>query len=162
MLDSYTVGDLVAEVLLTKNTPKAFVVIVEGATDCRLFRRFFIPSECEILIGRGKANVVGAIEQLDGLGTPGIVGIVDADFWAVENSHPGSGNLFVTDFHDAEIMILCSCAFDRFLEENASLVGKLQAIHQLDSMPTPLSLTLISTYSPGSTFNANGCLPLSK
>ncbi|MDF2596186.1 MAG: hypothetical protein K0R69_2527 [Clostridia bacterium] len=95
-------------------------VVVEGITDYRLYRKIFNQKTCEIIIGESKSNVTECIEGCDDQRLEGIIGIVDADFWRLENKEPKSDNLFVTDGHDLECMLIHSPAYESILAEYAN------------------------------------------
>jgi len=108
------------EIRMRRSTFKGTFIIVEGRSDERFYQKFIEEQECEFSIARGKENAVGAIEILDRDSFPGVLAIVDADFWRLENvTHP-SPNLLLTDGHDLEMMMLKSPALEKLLIERCS------------------------------------------
>ncbi|MDF2612899.1 MAG: hypothetical protein K0S71_685 [Clostridia bacterium] len=98
---------------------KSFLV-VEGNTDSRLYGKFINEKTCEVVIADSKSNVIQCIETCDKEKLQGIVGIIDADFWRLEHQHAASVNLFLTDYHDLECMLINSLAYENVLSEYAS------------------------------------------
>lgn len=98
---------------------KSFLV-VEGTTDSRLYGKFINEKSCEVVIADSKSNVIQCIETCDSENLQGIVGIIDADFWRLEYHHAASSNLFLTDDHDLECMLIHSSAYDNVLSEYAN------------------------------------------
>jgi hypothetical protein len=94
--------------------------LVEGPDDGRLYRRFIDGSQCQLIVGHCKENVVGAICQLDGANVAGAVGIVDCDFDALAGLVLPSQNLVRGECHDLEAECVRSTAFDSVLIEYAS------------------------------------------
>ncbi len=97
------------------------IMLVEGPSDCKLFRPFVDEAECTLLPGWGKERTLDAITILDT--EPDFVGflaVVDADFWHVDGVTPSSDNVLVTEVHDVEVMIVVSEAFDHFEAEHCS------------------------------------------
>ncbi|MQS39453.1 DUF4435 domain-containing protein [Streptomyces katsurahamanus] len=93
------------------------IVLVEGATDTRLFRRLFIPSpQARVIHCKGKSNLLGAIDMVTSRGITGVLGICDADFDRLLGE-PAIDNVFPVDHHDTEIMICASPAFSHFYAE---------------------------------------------
>lgn len=93
------------------------IVLVEGATDTRLFRRLFIPSpRARVIHCKGKSNLLAAIEMVTNRGITGVLGICDADFDRISGVAPAKG-VFPVDHHDTEVMILQSPAFGHFYVE---------------------------------------------
>lgn len=89
---------------LSKN--KVFL-FVEGESDRAIFRHFCDRNHCQIeVIGEGKQGVQKALAQLQTPQYPLCLGICDADFEHLKNPkttfHP---HLFLTDFHDIEMML---------------------------------------------------------
>ncbi|MCP4349254.1 MAG: DUF4435 domain-containing protein [Desulfobacterales bacterium] len=83
-------------------------IIVEGETDQKLFSKLIDGHHAEIEISHG-----GLISLLNSVSellkeTNRILGIRDADFLHLERKKETSENIFLTDFHDAEMMII-SC-----------------------------------------------------
>lgn len=71
----------------------------------------------DIFVAHGKPKVIEAILELDRTGFRGALGIVDADFMALEQQESPSPNVLVTDLHDAECMMLASPALEHLLRE---------------------------------------------
>ena len=92
-------------------------LIVEGPTDGVIYSRIVDHDTCRIEIAHDRDRVLGAITILNEDGILGVLGIIDADFDRVTCQAPGIPNVLLTDFHDAECMMLNSPAFDRVLEE---------------------------------------------
>ncbi|MFE0037424.1 DUF4435 domain-containing protein [Streptomyces sp. NPDC059018] len=93
------------------------IVLVEGTTDTRLFRRLFIPSpHARVIHCKGKSNLLKAVELITGRGIFGVLGICDADFDRLIGVSLGEDVLPV-DHHDTEVMICHSPAFNHFYAE---------------------------------------------
>ena len=90
------------------------ILIVEGGTDIKFYNHFvcdekyLIQPDTLIDINGGKKDkVIDAIKKANEEGMKGIVGIVDADFDNLNNV-PFVENLYRTDTHDLESMLLKS------------------------------------------------------
>ncbi len=95
-------------------------LLVEGDTDLLVFRRFVHPQACDILVCHNRANALHATRLLDETGEPGFVAVIDADFDRLGSVERPSPNCVWTDFHDLEVVLVCSSALDRLLAERAS------------------------------------------
>src|SRR6266498_2978114 len=115
-----TADDILAELLMVRTQFKGTLLILEGPTDCLFFDGLIDASQCKTIPGYGKERVVGVIEQVDKRQLPGILGIVDADFWHLEEISISSPNLLVTDLHDLEMMLIESRAFDKVIAQCGS------------------------------------------
>lgn len=112
---------------------KTFLV-VEGITDFRLYSKLIDRSVCEVVIGDSKQNVIETVKTCEIQNLPGIIGIVDADFLHMEKVEGLPSNLFVTDVHDLEAMLINSKAYDNVLLEYAD-ASKLARFEQRRKMP---------------------------
>ncbi|MDU2064665.1 MAG: DUF4435 domain-containing protein [Sporomusaceae bacterium] len=100
-------------VLLARHSNVAWVVVVEGATDKQVFDRMVLKTT-EVVAGDaekgGKASVVEALRIAQGASCKNVLGIIDADFENVDKTNTKKKfsleNLFMTDTHDLETMII--------------------------------------------------------
>jgi hypothetical protein len=120
MLEHRTASDIAAEIEMMRTAFAGTILMVEGDTDCRVFNKWIEPSHCQILPAYGKENAIEALQLLEEKSLRGILAIVDADFWHLDQMSLPSNNLILTDLHDLELMIIQSQALDRFLEEYGS------------------------------------------
>lgn len=93
-------------------------IIVEGETDQKLFSKLIDGHHVEIEISHG--GVKGVLSSVSELlrETKRILGIRDADFLHLEGKKETAENIFLTDFHDAEMMIVsCDKAYHEVAAE---------------------------------------------
>jgi Protein of unknown function (DUF4435) len=100
-------------------------LLVEGSSDKVLYERFVDKSECELIsyMGRQPSSKFWAIKVLKTLEKDnfhGVIAIVDADFDHLGVLTYSSPNLFRTDTHDLETMLLNSPALDKVVAEFGS------------------------------------------
>ena len=99
-------------------------VLLEGESDVKLYRKLFNNDTCKIeTIPGGKIFLEKGLEILNDIYKL-IIGIRDADFLHLEGQKPQFSNLFLTDYHDYELMmaseIECHCPI---LFEHTSIVA---------------------------------------
>lgn len=99
---------------------KSFMV-VEGVTDLRLYSKFVDEALCNIIIADSKQNVRACIIACNEEGVEGIIGIVDADFSRLEETEEEIPNLFKTDAHDLECMLMRSPAYEDIIKEYVNI-----------------------------------------
>jgi len=116
-IDAYSIANTVK---MNRSRHSGAIVIVEGSSDVRVYRRFFDEKTCLVIPALGKANATGALKMLESEQHRGILVIIDSDFWQLDNIVPDSPNLFTTDTHDLETMIIASPAFEKVLDEFCS------------------------------------------
>lgn len=100
-------------------------ILVEGETDRRLFEGLFRKDKCRVMGENGKSNVIEILRQLKRYSVNGVIGIVDDDFDSLNGISHDLENLFYTDTHDIETLIMCSPAFEKVINE----FGDMNKIH---------------------------------
>nr|VFK06912.1 MAG: Protein of unknown function (DUF4435) [Candidatus Kentron sp. LPFa]VFK23073.1 MAG: Protein of unknown function (DUF4435) [Candidatus Kentron sp. LPFa] len=105
-VDSIDVADAIRFELKNKYSTEKVWIIVEGETDRRLFSKLIDGNQVEIEFSREGLNGVLRIVSELLKETNRILGIRDADFLHLEGKVETAQNIFVTDYHDAEMMII--------------------------------------------------------
>jgi hypothetical protein len=95
-------------------------ILVEGPADQRLYGKFIINRRCQTMPCGSKDNVLAALAILRADNCSGVIGIIDADFAHAAGEALGHDNAFMTDDHDAEMMLLRSQAVTSFIHEHCS------------------------------------------
>jgi len=93
-------------------------IIVEGETDQKLYSKLINGDHVEIEISYGGLNsLLSSVSELLNE-TNRILGIRDADFLHLERKNEAAENIFLKDFHDAEMMIIsCDNAYNSVVAE---------------------------------------------
>jgi len=94
------------------------LVLLEGETDIRLFKKLFDLNCVEVESLNGNKKVIQALQKLQEEGYQHVIGIKDADFDHLENTQTIE-NLFMTDYHDIEISMIESDALEALICEYA-------------------------------------------
>lgn len=136
-------GTLVTEIKMSRMSHDGAFLLLEGKNDIR-FWRSRRHSNCELVDGEGKPNVVGAIQQIDTARITGALGIVDADCDFPASPRAESDNLLYTDAHDLECLLCRSSALDKVLAEHGDAV-KIQRFEHagIDVRTALLERTLV-------------------
>ncbi len=116
-LNEHTIADTIK---LARQLLSSTFLIVEGDTDSRLYKNFFGNNDCQTQVAHNKDNAIKALEILQKDNVTGVLAIVDADFDNLEAENQNIANLFLTDFHDLECLILISPALEKVLSEFGS------------------------------------------
>ena len=136
-------GTLVAEIKMSRMSHDGAFLLLEGKDDIRFWqsRRH---SNCELVDGEGKPNVVGAIRQIDTTRIGGALGIVDSDYDFPTSPRAKSDNLLYTDAHDLECLLCRSSALDKVLAEHGD-AAKIQRFEHagIDVRTALLERTLV-------------------
>ncbi len=113
-IDGYSLAN---EARMNRSQFSGVFIFVEGASDKKIYSLVTDHEATEFLVSHGKKNACKAVEilNLDNSFT-GALAIVDADFDRVAKT-PVPGNVFITDYHDLECMMIASPALDRVIEE---------------------------------------------
>ncbi|MEC6881744.1 DUF4435 domain-containing protein [Photobacterium piscicola] len=98
-----------------------FSILVEGETDIKLYGKLACRNISKLKVTFGKKQMRDTYNILCERGFFRVVGIRDADFIRLNNNNKYdpdySQNIFLTDHHDSEGMVIQSQAFDDFLLE---------------------------------------------
>lgn len=120
MKNFLTAYDLANNIRMTRSLHKGAFLLVEGSSDMRVYERFVDKDHCMVMPGFGRSKVIQTLEILENDNFKGILAIVDSDFSELDGIKPTSPNLFFTDTHDLETMIIKSKALYKVLDEYAS------------------------------------------
>ncbi|UTO19669.1 DUF4435 domain-containing protein [Acinetobacter sp. Z1] len=95
------------------------ILIVEGASDIRFFRSLFDQEHIKIESIDGKKNLIYAMGELVGSHKGKVISICDADFDHIENleNERNQFDIYLTDYHDSEVMMLKSDSLFSFIDE---------------------------------------------
>lgn len=98
-------NELLLDILHPNNIGIVFVFL-EGESDIKLFRKIFNLDKCKVeTIPGGKFKLEECVGKLVGI-FPHIIGIRDADFVHLGAKPYKNANVFLTDFHDMEMIII--------------------------------------------------------
>lgn len=106
---------IAASIILNAREYDSFVV-VEGKTDCAVFKKFINKKSVKLEIAFGHENVIKVMEELKKQSFNGAIGIIDSDFHRLDNDFLDNQSVVLTDYHDIEIMLINSNSFDSVLE----------------------------------------------
>ena len=88
------------------NSKDVNFIFVEGDSDIKLFRKFFLLDKCKVeSIPGGNVKLEECVSTLIE-DYPLIIGIRDADFKNLDSFCYSNKNMFLTDFHDIEVTML--------------------------------------------------------
>lgn len=92
--------------ILHPNSKGIVFVLLEGESDIRFFRKLFNLSNCKVeTIPGGKFKLEECVEELVKI-NPLIIGIRDADFIHLGATIYKKANVFLTDYHDMEMVLI--------------------------------------------------------
>lgn len=112
LLDHHSIANNVRMLRAADKT--SVIVIAEDAASSRVLKSAFLDEYAvKVIVGHRKTNVYQAVAQL---GDEITIGVVDADYERVEGKR-APASCFWFDHRDLEIMMICSKAFDRLVEE---------------------------------------------
>lgn len=109
------------EIRLKRQLHAGAFLIVEGRDDRLFCQQFTCPDECNIVVANGRESVREVVQILDEAVFRGVLGIVDADFDALNGIEEEVGpNVIRVGARDLESLLLRSSALDRVLVEFGS------------------------------------------
>ncbi len=120
MIDFLTPADLANEIRMARSSYDGAFLIVEGSTDALFYRRAVESEKCRLIVAHNRENALQILMILESDNFTGALAIVDADFDLLEGQVFASSNIFLTDTHDLETMMLKSQALEKVLLEMGS------------------------------------------
>jgi 5S rRNA maturation endonuclease (ribonuclease M5) len=119
MKDQITPDRIANSIRLLRGNHEGVFLIVEGHSDKLIYERLVNKQEVRVTIASGKNNAIKALSILEKEDNfRRVVAVIDADFSRIEQQILDSNNLFLTDEHDLEMMLIKSAAFDKLLKES--------------------------------------------
>ena len=143
---------------LQRSTFLGTFLLVEGKSDKIFYEHLVDKLKCQVKIfsdeSSQKLRVIKVLDILDKSNFDGVIAIVDADFEHLGGLNYNTPNLFLTDTHDLETMIVKSPALEKVLItfgseekllkleknirtvliESGSLIGYLRWVSQCDNL----------------------------
>jgi 5S rRNA maturation endonuclease (ribonuclease M5) len=121
MKDQITPDRIANSIRLLRGDHEGVFLIVEGHSDKLIYERLVNKQEVRVTSADGKNNAIKALSILEKEDNfRRVVAVIDADFSRIEQQIPDSNNLFLTDEHYWEMMLIKSAAFDKLLKERGS------------------------------------------
>jgi Protein of unknown function (DUF4435) len=115
-----TPNDYANELRMRRSSHQGTFLIVEGSSDAKLYRQLTDTNHCELVIARNRNMAIAILKILQEPSIPGVIAIVDKDFDELNGLLPDIPNLFFTDTHDLETMLLRSPALEKLISEFGS------------------------------------------
>ncbi len=124
-------GDVVAEIKMSAAAFCGVHVLIEGGTDCSFWKlRFNQSAKYQLIICGNKSVVISSVTHLDQMSLSLVLGVIDDDFDSILGTSYPSTNIFSTDTHDLETMMLNSTTLAKILIE----FGDSSKISNFESM----------------------------
>lgn len=114
MRSDLTADRLANAVRMRRSEETIFSFIVEGNLDLKIYPSFFKKDQVHVQPSFGYEKLLDAITILNREKIDSVLGIIDKDFREITNEKIEIDNVFLTDFHDLETMILGSPVLDLF------------------------------------------------
>lgn len=118
-LDPVTKANEIRLLLKHPSHKDNLIIVLEGETDIRLFRSLLKAENISLESVDGKRDLIQVIEELNNDSSGSVIGICDADYdhiMQLAEEREKSG-VYLTDVHDAEMMMLESSALKSFIDE---------------------------------------------
>ncbi|EHA7758380.1 TPA: DUF4435 domain-containing protein [Enterococcus faecalis] len=153
-MEKYITSDRIANAIrMLGDSEFEFFVVLEGKIDQKIYPKCFKKSKTNVQCGFGYANVVGAIEILEKEDQKNVIGLIDSDFKNLLNENNESDQIFLTDYHDIESIIINSGSlnvfFDMFLKDSKSIrkvVGEITILEYVYSIAKVIGILRLINY----------------
>lgn len=114
-MERYIEPDRIANAIMMDTTFNGYYLIVEGPKDYKLYSKFINNSNVKIKEAFGFDKVKMALQLLTERDFLKKIGIIDADFSRILVITNNTDELFITDSHDAEVMMYKTRALSTIL-----------------------------------------------
>ena len=120
-MKEYISSDSIANTIrMLRTQHSGSFLIAEGDTDSRVWKNLVDSTKCCVENAYNKDKAVEVLNILEKDNFAGVLAVVDADFYILEETVLLSPNLLLTDTHDLETMLLKSPALEKVLREHGS------------------------------------------
>lgn len=114
-----TSDTIIQEIRLLRNAqPERTFLVIEGEDDRKFWSNHVDSTACDLVVGHGRLNVLGAVALMDGQQLTDCAAQIDTDFDHIEPGGRQSPNLFRTDTHDLETLLFRGPALTKVLNEH--------------------------------------------
>lgn len=96
-------------------THKKTGIVVESKTNELLFRKL-LTSKTVFFATEGRENVEKVLDMVVQHNINGVIGIIDADFRRIDKKQETNPLMFLTDYHDTEMMCIFSKVWDNIID----------------------------------------------
>lgn len=116
-----SVGDVVAEILMSRTAFSGSLMVLEGDSDSKFFSRRLSRDHSQIVVAGGKQTVCGAVLGVYGKGQSGVLGVVDDDYDSICGVPIPSKHIVCAETRDIEVLLLASPALELVVNELGTL-----------------------------------------
>lgn len=102
----------IANAIMQDTSYANYYLLVEGPKDSKLFKKFFNKEHVRIKETFGCNKLQECKSILEDRGYEKCIGIIDRDFYEILGTTPQKENLFIVDYHDIEVVMMNSKAFE--------------------------------------------------
>ena len=124
-------GVILAEIRFLQNAQRKAILLVEGDTDSRFWKKFLIDEHYHLIPVNGKPNMLSLVARLDDLGSNDAVALLDCDFDRILDRLSSSKRVAYTHAHDLETELLASAALEVFVSNFMTLAASLRELENL-------------------------------
>ena len=115
-MEKHLTVERIANSIMQNKSFKGYYLLVEGPKDSKLYGKFFNQEHLSIKEAFGNQKVQDIFNLLTERGFDRKLGIIDSDFRKITGEEIDVDGIFMTDYHDIEVMILKTKALDDVLQ----------------------------------------------
>ena len=120
MIEHKTPETIVAEIKMVRTKFEGTILVTEGDSDYKFLNFFIATRQCYLLSAHGKENAVKCIPLAHKESIKGVLSFIDSDFDRILKKLPKNRDIIATDFHDCEMLMIMTEAFDTVVAEYGS------------------------------------------
>ena len=126
-----TAGEILTEIRMLQNAHRKAVLLVEGDTDSRFWKKFLIDEHYHLIPVGGKPNLLSLVARLDDQGSKEAVALLDCDFDRILGRLSNSTRIAYTHAHDLETELVASAALEVVVSNYVTAAASLRALENL-------------------------------
>jgi hypothetical protein len=115
-MEEFITASRTANAIMQNTTFQGVYLLLEGKKDKQFYNRIIDSNKVKLKTTSGKENLREVIKILNSRSFKRHLGIQDADFSRLTDNDVNITNLFMTDDHDLEMMIIRTSAFDEVIQ----------------------------------------------
>ncbi len=111
-MEQYILPVRIANAIMMDSSFNGYAIIVEGMKDSKLLNKYINKKSIVVKDAFGYRNVLEVMKILTSRNYEKRIGIVDSDFSQILNTTCDYPDIFYTDFHDIEVMLMSTRALE--------------------------------------------------
>jgi 5S rRNA maturation endonuclease (ribonuclease M5) len=124
-------GVVITEIRFLQNAHPKAVLLLEGETDHRFWKKFVSAEHYHLVSSGGKPTLLRVVARLDSLGNTDVIALFDCDFDRILQRLSNSSRVAYTHAHDLETELVASSALEVLVTSFVTSADSVRALENL-------------------------------